>query len=477
MIRLARWIFFCAAPACWLAPPASAQLSLYTIEEGVEIPVDQTYDFGSVSVGAAADIVFRIEYTGSTSPYYLTYFSLDGTGFSVLQADWSELPAAVPSGGLNFTVHFEPDVTGSYGASLQINQTGGLAVFLLAKGVPGLAVLLNSQTVSAGDTVVFGNVQVGSAQTLKLLLANQTGAPLTVPAIPPLTGTDFSLAGAALSGPSVAPGKSAELDVTFAPTATGQRQATLTIGALSFPLQGVGIPGTPPVLPQPSIQVNLPAAASAQQGTLSVILAAAAPVSASGTVILVFQPSVAGVADDPAVTFADGTRSTSFSVAQGASSGQFNGGPTVSFGTGTTAGTLAFTVTLGSNTAQASVVIPGAAIGIDAAVAARNVSCLPSQLYCTAVNVQLQINGWDNTRSASQIVFTFFDPSGQTIAPGSIPVDETAAFQTYFAGSNLGGVFGISALFPITGDANQVVAAMVQLTNSAGSAQTTKITF
>ena len=92
--------------------------------------------------------------------------------------------------------------------------------------------------------------------------------------------------------------------------------------------------------------------------------------NASGTVTLAFQPSVSGVSDDPTVTFADGTRSAAFTVALGAATGQFSGGPSVSFGTGTTAGTLVFTVALGSNNAQANVVIPAAVIGIDAAVAA-----------------------------------------------------------------------------------------------------------
>jgi hypothetical protein len=132
---------------------------------------------------------------------------------------------------------------------------------------------------------------------------------------------------------------------------------------------------------------------------------------------------------------------------------------------------------LGSNTAQASVVIPKVMIGIDAAVAARDVSCAPTELYCTATNIELQINGWDNTQTASTIVFSFYDSSGSLIAPGNISVDGTSAFQQYFTSSSLGGVFALNALFPITGNADLVVAAEVQLTNVAGTAQTAMITF
>jgi hypothetical protein len=130
-----------------------------------------------------------------------------------------------------------------------------------------------------------------------------------------------------------------------------------------------------------------------------------------------------------------------FTVAPGASAGQFSGGPSISFVTGTTAGTLVFTATLGSATAQSKVAIPAAMIGIDAAVASCDVSCTPTELYCTTANVELQINGWDNTRTTSQIVFSFYGSSGSLISPGNISLDGTAAFQQYYATSGLGGVF------------------------------------
>jgi len=183
------------------------------------------------------------------------------------------------------------------------------------------------------------------------------------------------------------------------------------------------------------------------------------------------------IEDDPAISFADGTRSASFTVAKGATAGQFVSGPLLSFGTGTTAGTLTFTVTLGSNTAQTAVTIPAATAGIDAAVAARNAACDATLSYCTTSNVELEINGWDNTRSASQLVFTFFNASGDPIAPGNIVVPVASAFQQYFAGSALGGVFGIHALFPVNGDSIQVAAAEVQVRNSAGTVRTSRIVF
>jgi hypothetical protein len=451
--------------------PAFAQLSLYTVQGTVETPVGQAVDFGSVSAGDAADLLFRVKNSGSKLTY-LTFLSVSGTDFSIPKHPL--LPAGVDAGGnLDFTVHFQPGLTGSYSATLQVNE---ISTILLGKGVPGLTVFLNKQPLSSGQTIGFGEVQAGSTQTLALTLENGTTASLIVPATA-IQGSGFKVAGTAPAGATVAPGASVELDVVFAPASAGPQQALLVIGGSSYPLQGTAAAPPPPELPKPSIQLDLPQVASASQGKLSINLAEAAKASATGTVTLQFQSAVAGVSDDPSVTFADGTRSAAFSVAEGASAGQFGTDSSIQFATGTTAGSLLFTVELGSNTAQTSLTVPAAAIGIDAAVAVRNVSCLPADLYCTAVNVELEVNGWDNSRTASQILFRFFDPSGNAIAPGDISVDGTQAFQQYFQTSSLGGVFGLHARFPINGDANRVTAAEVSLTNSAGSSKTARIQF
>ena len=461
--------------ACCLAPRAQAQLSLFTVQNGVATPVGQTFDFGSVAVGGANDISFRIIYTGSASPYYLTYFSLQGTDFSVSASDWKLLPAAIPAAGLNFTVHFAPTYPGSYSANLQLNQDNPVSVILLGTGIPGLSVLLNGQPLAAGSVLQFGSVQAGSTQTVRLTLSNQTSAALTVPAIT-VQGSAFRLGGGATPGTTIPAGSSAEIDIVFAPQASGAQQGTLNIGPVAFSLQGSATSAPAVALPKPQIDVSLGTAASAQQGNLSVNLASPLLSSASGTVTLAFQPA-GGLADDPSITFSNGSRSATFSVASGASTGQFDGGSVLGFSTGTTAGSLVFTVAFGTNTVQNTVNIPAAEVGIDAAVAARDVSCAPEESYCTTTNIELQINGWDNTRTISQLVFRFYNQSGSEISPGDIPWDGSAAFQQYFAASTLGGVFGLHAFFPVNGDSNQVTAAEVQITNSAGTAQTAKITF
>ena len=458
-------------------PQASAQLALYTVTSGVSTPVanGQFLQFPAVAAGwEATDVTFNVQYTGSASPYYLTYFHLqDGTPFTLLHNDWTSLPASFPAGGLNFTMRFQPALNGSYAAKLEMYGTEGvdnIVIQLTGTAYPGFT--------PSAPSLSFGSVQVGSSQTLPLTLTNNNqGAPLTIGEIAFESGTDFHLAMTPTEGTMVAPGDSTALSITFEPTSAGLREDTLTIGWHSFPVSGTGVAGPPPIFPQPSIQLNLPTTASGQQGSLSVSLAAAAPVAGNGTITLVFQPSMSGFPDDPMVAFSDSTRTAAFTVSQGSSTGQFAGNASVGFQTGTTAGTLTFTLQLGSSTAQASVTIAPAVIITNPMVAVRNVGCVASQSYCNTSNVQLQIDGWDNTRSASQAIFRFFNQSGQQISPGDITWNGTTEFQSYFVTSTVGGEFELSGIFPISGDGAKVTAAEVTITNSVGASQTARVQF
>ena len=137
----------------------------------------------------------------------------------------------------------------------------------------------------------------------------------------------------------------------------------------------------------------------------------------------------------------------------------------MAFQTGSTAGNLAITVQLGSQTDQQTIVILPAAVSETAAQATRGTG-----------TIEVDVAGFDNTRSAGTVVFTFFDSNGNTIAPGAISTNSTAAFVGYFE-SSAGGTFLLKAVFPITGDATQITAFEADLSNSAGTTKGTKTTF
>jgi hypothetical protein len=210
--------------------------------------------------------------------------------------------------------------------------------------------------------------------------------------------------------------------------------------------------------------VTLPQPASAQQGTVRINFDAPSKTSGIGSVSLSFRSTPNGMAD-PSVAFAGGGQSSTFTVAPGDAQGQFTGGATAFFQTGTTAGMLTITAQLGTAMDEQTILISPAAVAVTSAQATRSTG-----------TIEIDLTGFDNTRTAGPLAFTFFDAAGGTIAPGAIRTDNTAGFANYFQMS-LGGSFLLKAIFPISGDSSQIKAFSVTLTNGAGTASTDKVVF
>jgi hypothetical protein len=56
-------------------------------------------------------------------------------------------------------------------------------------------------------------------------------------------------------------------------------------------------------------------------------------------------------------------------------------------------------------------------------------------------------------------------------------MDAGTDFARYFSTSDLGGVFLLHAIFPVTGDASRIASCDVSLTNAAGNSKTPRISF
>ena len=134
----------------------------------------------------------------------------------------------------------------------------------------------------------------------------------------------------------------------------------------------------------------------------------------------------------------------------------------VAFQTGTTAGTIGITVELGGVTDRKAIVIPPAPVGIVSAQGTKS-----------ANSVELRVSGFDNTRTAGAIVYTFYDAVGAALPP--IAVENSADFAAFFAASDTGGAFALRAVFPVTGDTSKIAAFEVELKNSAGTASTGRV--
>jgi hypothetical protein len=56
-------------------------------------------------------------------------------------------------------------------------------------------------------------------------------------------------------------------------------------------------------------------------------------------------------------------------------------------------------------------------------------------------------------------------------------VDLTTNFKAYFDRSQVGGVFGLRAVFPVTGDASLIDSVSIVLTNTAGATRVDRLPF
>jgi hypothetical protein len=207
---------------------------------------------------------------------------------------------------------------------------------------------------------------------------------------------------------------------------------------------------------------------SGEQHTLSLQLSAPATVSAAGSITLTFSPSIKTVTDDTAVRFvATSTRVASFAVNVGATAITLNAQPNIVFSTGTTAGTLTFTVNSGiyglSGSPSTSVTTAPAPVALASSAATSR-----------ANELDVVISGFDNTYSIGGMSFAFVDRGGAAIA--SIPANFSADFQTFFKGQN-GGSFLMRVSFPVTGDVSQVGGVTVVLNNAAGVVTTPSLQF
>jgi hypothetical protein len=442
------------------AAPAWSQFALYFVNGNVEQPVGPVYSLGSVEPGSMATVPFRIRNI-STAAASLNLLTVSGAGFT-LATPFSPLTLASQA-SVDFTVVFQPSGSGTYSAFL---ESVGISVSLTATAPVELTCLLNTSTGTeplAASPPNFGSVTLGAAATLQITLLNQTNSVLIAPG-PIVTGAGFALSGPSPGGAPVQPTASVGFAVQFTPTASGLVTGQLAIGDRTYPLIGTGVA---PALPQPQISLSLPQPDSAQQGTVAINLATPSQTSGTGTVTLTFLPTIplADSVADPGIAFASSGQSATFTVSPGDTQGHFSTGLTAPFQTGTTAGTLTVTAQLGGTATQQSVTILPAVVGV---TAARGVLSTGS--------IEVDLTGFDNTRTAGALSFTFFDPSGKALGSGPISADGTSLFASYFK-SSAGGTFELKAVFPVAGDFSQISEFQAAVTNSAGSATTTRISF
>lgn len=436
---------------------ALAQLQVFQFDGTNYTAVGPVFNVGMAAPGDTIITRFRVR-NMSAGPVVLQHLALSGEDFDIQSAPsipYTLSPYVGPASEAEIDTQFSPALTATFSATLAINNVD---IVLTGTSGPTATLTLAGTTTPllAGATVNFGSVPIGSKQTQGFVLANLSSGPITIPAL--------AVSGAGFSGPTgiTAPlqlgsAQTATFQVTFTPQSGSPAQGVLTVGSRTFTLTGQGLSAA---LPEATMVLASTLGASAQQNSLTISLASSSQTSGTGTLTMSFQSAVDGVTDDPAIQFLTGKlREASVSVSPGDTTAKIGGQPNIAFQTGTTAGTITFTLTLNSGTPQqATLNITPSPIILDNFTAVRQLGSLG-----------VAFAGFDNTYSASQISFTFYDLKGLILPQGTINVDAAGTFQKYFGSTPAGGSFALLATFPVSGDTTKIGYVMATITNSAGT--------
>ena len=434
-------------------------------------------NFGNVPTTSSFAVAFTLSNGTSSSinPQQLvslvTPTNNPSTGFQL-----SALPSSIPAGSSGtFSITFAPGNTNTQQVTLQVGsniytlQGAGTASItgdvssLVITYTNAAGVNLSAQTATP---VNFGSMVYQSAANPILLFTitnpSTTINAVTIPSIS-VSGAGFAISGTNPAPVTIQPGSSVTFSVVFAPTGIASYTGTLMIGSRSFTLSGQTVASS---LPTPAISVDLQPLMSQEQAHVTVQLAAASSTAEVGTLTMQFKPSVANISDDPAVEFvATSSRQLQVSVADGANVATYGGQSAITFQTGTTAGTITFTVQFPNQApVTQSYTIAPAAVQVTSGTA-----------VIQTPNLVVTLMGYDNTYSAGQLGFTFYDTSGHVLTPTAISVNAASAFHTYFfSETQAGGAFSVQATFPTTGDPTQVGSVAVTVGNSMGQTSVTQ---
>ncbi|MBZ5611945.1 MAG: hypothetical protein LAP38_27095 [Acidobacteriia bacterium] len=445
---------------------ALAQIQVFQFDGANETPVGAgtLVPIGTISPCDTLETRFRIRNPGA-GPVDVATPKVNGNDYALSPGSFPSDSSyrLAPGSAVDFRVQFQPTGVATYPAFITVNTF----TFTIQGTSVAAAVVKRTdtqETLCGGASTDFGSVTSGASSLRGFSLTNSGATTLTVNGVQ-VSPSIFRMPIPLPAPLQLTPGQTVSFQIAFEPQNGQPAQGTLSVDKRTFNLKGQGLD---PPLPGASITLASTLGASAQQNSVSIPLASASQVSGTGTLTMEFQSAVAGVTEDPFIRFVSGSKDkATVTVSPGDSTAKFDGQPSLVFQTGTTAGTIVFTLTLnGTQQASASLTIAPSPVSVQTATVVRRIDAL-----------DVSITGFDNTYSASQLAFTFYNQAGQAMQPGTIRVDATSNFKNYFGASSTGGAFGLLATFPVMGDTTQIAAADVQITNSAGVVTAQRIHF
>ena len=192
--------------------------------------------FGSVIVGGKQSLSETVTNTGGSS-VTISQIATSGTGFSL---SGITAPVTLAAGqSATFSATFTPVSAGSASGTITITSNAANPTMTIPLAGAGVA---PGALGSSPSSLSFGNVTVGSTQSLSETLTNTGASSVTISQVG-ISGTGFVLSG--ISAPAtLTAGQSATFTVTFTPASAGSVNGNVTVAStatnsnLTIPLSG-----------------------------------------------------------------------------------------------------------------------------------------------------------------------------------------------------------------------------------------------
>jgi hypothetical protein len=435
----------------------------------------QPIAFRDTNAGETSSVTVRVSNTGNT-PGTVSNISVIGTGFQITDSPIVPLTLK-PGDSAAVVVAFNPTLSGSISAKLRIgadlfdlNGTGLAAAVKYYFETAGV-----SSEVQSNGTVVFQPVQVGGTSSVQFLMTNTGNLSTTVSSISLGTSsTVFTLSGLPAFPVTIAPAATVSITVAFKPVAAGAGTAQLKVDALTFNLSASANP--PAALPNYRFGSSSGAVEPLQQPAVNLTLDSAYPFALTGTLALTFNSEV--FSTDPAVQFATGGKSVTFSIPAGQTKAVFQNNDTqIRLQTGSVAGTIVLTPSFVTVDGAVNItpVNPQTLSFTLAQAAPRLMSVVVSSKSSAAFT--LQITGYATSRTMTQMDFTFTPTGGENVTTSKLSVPVESSFVAWYqstASQSYGSLFTATITFSFAGDVTNVTS-LVDTIQSVSTSITNKL--
>lgn len=443
----------------------------------------QPISLPDAAVGEKTTLTVRVTNVGNAEGR-ITAINVSGLGFTLSDTPFTPLTLAADAAA-TVTVTFAPTQAGRATGRLRI----GLDTFEISGNGLGsslqYAYIIGSASIVVQNSgqVSFTPVAVGRTSNVRFTVNNNGTAPTSIGSISIVqTGAIFSLTELPGLPVTIQPGGIFSFQLGFTPTTMGAGIATLKLDTQTFTLSGTGNP--PAALPDYRFEGPSGAQDPMTQPAVGLSLTQAYPLALTGTLTMNFYSEVG--ATDPAVQFATGGRTLTFTIPANSTRAVFpNSATQVRVQTGSVAGAISLTPSFQTLEGKIDLTpLSPASFGIAVPQSAPRLLGV-SVTGKTAAGFSLLVTGLATGRSVTQMDFTFTPTAGENVTTSKITLPVESSFLAWYASTGAlqyGSLFTATVPFTMQGDVSKVTSVVdtiqsvsVTITNRLGASSSLSV--